>query len=144
MARTRREPGPGTRRVEERLVEGARAFVTIGPEHPTWSAGQTADGEEVDGDLGLRGGEFVRVEPPRDASDEDVASVKRAAEKLGAIKVVVLPRRRASIVQATREKKPHRKAREVVAELVRDANVPEEDRAALSELTEAIMSKCKL
>ena len=145
MARTRRGAGVDSRRVEERLVEGARAFVTIGPEHRTWDAGKVDEnGDVVEASLDVAPGSFVRVEPPPGASDEDVASVRAACEKLGAIRVVVLPRRRAAVVTAPREKRPHRKAREVVGELVKEANLPEEDRAALSELTEAIMSRCGL
>ena len=139
MARTRREevPEPGFQ-VVEKLVEGARAFVTIGPEHPTWGGERAADGEEQCTDLGLRGGEFVRVEPPGDASDEDVADVRRAAEKV-ALRVVVLRRRRAQVLTAPREKRPHRRARDVVHALVEDANV--EDRPALAALCEGVMSK---
>jgi hypothetical protein len=82
----------------------------------------------------------VRVEPPPDASDEAVASVRRAAEKV-ALKVVVLPRRRAAVVTAPRDKRPHRRARDVVEELVREANLPsEEDRQALAALCEGIMA----
>lgn len=135
MARVRKVPGPGSRRVEERLVEGARAFVTIGPEDPRWTLGWDSSS-----DLTTLGA-FVRLEPPADASDETVAKMKREAERK-ALRVVVLPRRRATAVQAPREKRPHRRAREVVVELVETANV--EDRVALRALCEGAMSKVGL
>lgn len=140
MARTRRDPGVDSRRVEERLVEGARAFVTVGPDAFVW---KVLEAQHLPADLR---GAFVRLEPPGgDAStDEEIARVRRLCEEAGALRVAVLPRRRAATVLAPREKKPHRKAREVVAELVREANVDEADRAALSDLTEGVMAKCNL
>ena len=140
MARTRRGPGVDSRRVEERLVEGARAFVTVGPDAFVW---KVLEAQHLPADLR---GAFVRLEPPGgDAStDEEIARVRRLCEEAGALRVAVLPRRRAATVLAQREKKPHRKAREVVAELVREANVDEADRAALSDLTEGVMAKCNL
>lgn len=141
MARTKRQAGPGTRRVEERLVEGAREFVTIGPEHPTWRPGRfDENGNEIDADVVVPEGAFVRVEPPRDATDDAVAAVREAAKKAGALRVTVLPRRRAAVVRAPKERRPHRRARDVVTELVAEANVREEDRESLRELTEAIMA----
>lgn len=142
MARTRREVPEPEFQVVEKFVEGARAFVTIGPEHRTWDAGKVDEnGDVVEAPLDVAPGSFVRVEPPPGASDEDVASVRAACEKLGAIRVVVLPRRRAAVVTAPREKRPHRKAREVVGELVKEANLPEEDREAVRALCEGVMAK---
>ncbi len=134
MARARRELGHVSR-IEERLVEDARAFITIGPDSPLWKLGW-----DTSADANILGA-FVRLEPPPDASDETVAKMKREAERK-ALRVVVLPRRRPAEVLAPREKKPHRKAREVVAELVAEANLPDEGcRAALVELVELIMSR---
>ena len=136
MARTRREASasPGTR-VTVVPVDSPREFVTIGVDHPAWRFG-TAESF----DLRIPRGAFVRLEPPPSASDEVVARVREIAEKV-ALHVVCLPRRRAYVITAQREKKPHRKAREVVAELVGEANVLEADRAALSEFVESVMAK---
>lgn len=136
MARTRREAvsEPGFR-IEEKLVEGARAFVTIGPDDTRWTLGwdSSADVSTL--------GAFVRLEPPPDASDETVALMRREAERK-ALRVIVLPRRRASVVTAPREKRVHRRARDVVGALIAEANLPtEEDRVALRVLCDGVMGK---
>ena len=137
MARTRRDPGVDSRRVEERLVEGARAFVTVGPDAFVW---KVLEAQHLPADLR---GAFVRLEPPGgDAStDEEIARVRRLCEEAGALRVAVLPRRRAATVLAPRERRPHKRARDVVAELVKEANLPEEDREAVRALCEGVMAK---
>lgn len=133
MARTPKAEDPDYR-VEERLVEGARAFVTIGPDAFVWKVLEAQHLPD------LRGA-FARLEPPPEATDEEVARVRRLCDEGQALRVIVLPRRRAAAVLAPREKRPHRRAREVVAELVGEVNIPEEDRAALKELAEQVMSR---
>ena len=133
MARKPREEGAGPgARCEVRAVEGARAFVTFGPEHAAWQGVGAIDSSV----LAVPEGAFVRLEPPPDAEDALIAEVRVCVESQ-ALRVVVLPRRRGAVVQAPREKRPHRKAREVVEELVAEANV--EDRGALREFCEAVI-----
>jgi hypothetical protein len=133
MARTRREEaGPGSS-VEERLIEGARAFVTIGQDAFVWMVLEAQHLPQ-----GLKGA-FVRLEPREVSTDEEIARVRRLCEEGGALRITTLPRRRAAAVLAPREKKPHRKAREIVAELVAESNCP--DREALSILCEGVMSR---
>jgi len=122
----------GGLRIEERRVENAREFVTIGPEHEAWSADPPGTFH-----IGV-GGAFVRIEPPQGASDEAVATARRCAA-VTALRVTVLPRRRAAVVLPPRERRPHRKLREVVLELVEEARV--DDPAALAAFVEKTMAK---
>lgn len=129
------KPGNAAFRCEEREIEGARVFLTVGTQHVAWGEHDTY------GDPRARGA-FVRVEPPADATDEKVAEVRRRCEQIGAVRVQVLPRRNAADVLVPREKKPHPRARDVVMELVAEANAP--DRAALASFVEDIMSRRSL
>jgi hypothetical protein len=129
--------GPGAR-VEERLVEGARSFITIGPDAFVW---MVLEAQHLPPNIK---GSFVRLEPRDVSTDEEVARVRGLCEAAGALRVMVLPRRKGATVLAPREKRPHRRARDVVAELVREANVREEDRSALAEFCETIMSRRSL
>jgi hypothetical protein len=125
--------------MREFFVSGAREFVTFGP--ALWTENPDLGDSEVRCSVSLKGA-FVRLEPPAEATDEQVAKVKRYCEANGAVRVSVLPRRRAAQVVAPTEKRPHRKVREVVAELVDAANV--EDREGLRTTCETIMSKRNL
>lgn len=123
---------PGFRPPREVPVEGARRFVTLGPDWPGWRDDEAEFPPEVEG-------AFVRVEPPPEASEATVEHVRSLAGKL-AVRVSVAPRRRAPAVLAPREKRPHLKAREVVEGLVAE-HPREADRPALSQLCEELMAK---
>lgn len=139
MARTRR-PGPGTRRVEERLVEGARPFFTIGPEAFVWKVLEAEHLGTAIGALVQLRGAFVRLEPPPESTDEEVARVRRLCEEHGAVRVQVLPRRRAAeVLDAPRERRPHPRVRDVVRAMVEEARA--EDRDALRQFTDAVMAR---
>lgn len=129
MARSGPKPGF---RVEERFVENARAFITIRPDDPRWKTGW-----DTSADVSTLGA-FVRLEPPHDASDETVDAMKRAASRK-ALRVFVVPRRRAAVVRAPKEAKPNLKAREVVEQLVAEAHV--DDREELDRLCDEIMAR---
>lgn len=118
-------------RSEERLVADAREFVTIGQEHRCWST----DGWT----LGIPRGAFVRIDPPKDVSDELVEDVREIARDEGAAFVQVLPRRKSTTVLAPRAPVEHRRARDVVLEIIAESNV--EDPAALRDFCDIIMSK---
>lgn len=118
-------------RREVRLVEDAREFITVGPEHDVWRSDPSP--------MSVTDGAFVRLEPPEYASDEHVAALRAALLKGGAVRVAVLPRRRRAAVLAPRERRPHRRAREVVLEMV--AEVDDGDRAAVAAFAEEVMSR---
>jgi hypothetical protein len=115
-----------------RPVDGSVRLETIGPESDSWKY----EPPFVFG--GSYAGCFVRVVPPPEASDEMVTAIRAGFEAAGA-KVVVLPRRRAAVVTTPREKRPHRRAREVVRDMVKSANV--EDRGALGSFVDELMDR---
>jgi hypothetical protein len=117
-------------RCEERLVENARPFFTFDAEHAAWG-GQVAYFE-------VPKGAFVRLEPPEFVDDAQLAGIRDYVASF-AERVVVLPRRRPAEVLAPREARPHRRAREVVLELV--AESPEEGRAELAAFCEEVMAR---
>lgn len=134
MARTRKAPEaePGVR-VREVPIDGTREFVTIGPGHPVWG------GMDAVALLSLpRLGAFVRIEPPPEATEAAVAAVLAWCEQ-NSLRASLVPRRRPSEVVAPREKREHRKARDVVWELVGESGVG--DKGALRDFCEAVMQR---
>jgi hypothetical protein len=127
-----REPGF---QIEVCPVEGAEMLVTIGPLDPIWGS----DGQQQPV---KKFGRFVRVQPPADATDEQIERVRELAILFGfgAVKVVVQPRRRAAVITLPKEgRRLHQTARAVVGQLVDESNV--EDRAALQQFVEQVMGK---
>jgi len=119
---------PGFRSVP---VANARPLVTLGPDHPCWAGIPFG----VDGAI-------VWVVPPESATDEEVAKVVHNAETSGAVKVKVERRRKSRVVLDAKERRPHLRARDVVLEIARAANVP--DRDALVAFCERVMAGVSL
>lgn len=116
------------------FVQDAKRLVTIGPEWVGWTKGD----HELSGDMQ---NVFVRLVPPETASDENVDEARAHFERCGA-KVMVLPRRRAAVVLTPREKRPHRRAREVIDAMVGEANF--EEKAALASFVGELMDQVGL
>lgn len=73
--------------IVRRVELDARNLITIGALHPLWmQARGQAIGEEVVAEIArcVFTGAIVRVQPPADASDEEIAKVKELLEKGGA------------------------------------------------------------
>jgi hypothetical protein len=90
-------------------------------------------------------GAIVRLQPPIDATDEDIARVTRAWAQRGVARVIVLPRPKAALVpeKAAREAPAQAYgAREAVLSLVAESN--SRDRDALQRLCEKIMGEAGL
>jgi hypothetical protein len=145
MARKPRVAGARVHVATEVFIDGAREFFTIGPEAIAWCPPihLAVDDAEIKAIIEKSTGAFVRLEPPAEATEEQVARIKKICEMAGAVRVQVLGRRRAAAVTAPKEKLPHRKAREVVEELVREACYAEKDwdRNALGSFVEEIMAR---
>jgi len=125
----RKKPEPILRgSVEERKVP-ARALVTV-----TSEEGET-DPRRVEWP-----GAIVRIRPKASDTEQRVEEMKRELQRLGAERVVVLPRPRAEVVPE-REKRAQRPedARAAVASLVAESSV--EDRGSLASLCEEIMAR---
>jgi hypothetical protein len=123
---------PGFRSVP---VRNARELVTVGPEHVWWRD----HGAAVPTDWA---GAIVRLRPPEDVEDarlEDIAVFIRAA---GASAVTIERRRGRKVVDAPLERKPHARARDVVAGLAAQANV--RDRERFAAFVDGVMSRAGL
>jgi hypothetical protein len=124
----------GEFRVVEHAVRGAHAMITIGQDNIAW--------REKDLVVPL-GYHFARVQPPADATDFQIARVRKALTDAGVGVVVVQPRPRAQTVTRQQDARPlHSGIREVIEEMVREANTP--DRGALSDLVQREMGKVGL
>jgi hypothetical protein len=100
-------------------------------------------GKAEDGQWKNAEGCFVRVQPPPDVLPQRLADLKRALYVAGAAAVSVQRARRAAVVTQEREpERPSATAREVVLEMVAEANT--KDRAALTERVEKTLGKVGL
>ena len=115
---------------EMREVAGAAEVVTFAPDDAVvWAFADDIDTSEIPK------GAFVRLAPPEDVDEAKLERLRTELAKVAT--VVVLPRRRAAVVVAPREKRLHQNARQVIQLMVAEANV--EDGEALATLTEEVM-----
>lgn len=108
----------------------ARALATTTPDDPVWR-GSPASCEP---------GAIVRLRPPADASDADVARVRAAHERAGAVRCRVEPRAPGAEVLArprSAEKAERRTFREVVMGMAAEAR-PHDREALVAVLDEAL------
>lgn len=119
----------------------SRALVTIEATAALWSAlrtGETTSFPKVNGAI-------VRMRPPADATDEEVAGMRALLEARGAERVIALARPKGDVLPAKLAAKlatAPRGAREVVLGLVEEANA--KDRNKLRELAEKVMAEVGL
>lgn len=145
MARSKRVPESAQAvTVEELPVVGARRLITIEPESPAWTDFDSwsdfpagAKSEFVDA--------IVRLRPPAEATDADVARVADLVRGLAEV-VRVLPRRRVIGHRGTKPsnasvRAPHARIREVVGEVVGEMTV---DAEPLRAFVEGVMGRCGL
>ena len=119
--------------VSQVVFDGASQFVTIGPEDPAWASLETAD---------LPDAAFVRLKPPETATDEQVAALRNALRKRGAV-VRVMPRPRRAILPVSKSTTMVKASvRDVVLKLVSDARCRRPE--ALSQLVESVLSEVGL
>jgi hypothetical protein len=83
-------------------------------------------------------GSFVRVVPPKNATDALVAEVERQVRAAGAAAVKVVRARRDETVTSPKDERPGRTAREVVMDMVRESRSV--DHAALGEACEKALA----
>lgn len=125
--------------IEPRVVdvEGARELVTIGPDAPIWKVDLAGAFRTDD----LCAGKIVRLIPPHDATDEQVAGVRAAVASAAAVRL--MPRRRVAVVVEEKAQgmgtSAHRRARDVVLQMVEEANT--RDRSALRAFCEQVMAR---
>ena len=108
-------------KVEHRGVDAA-GMVTIGQEHPAWANPL---------EMGDVEGQFVRLDPPLNSTDEEVVRMRAQAEDLGAVAVKVLPVRRDAVLSANAvsvEDAPHLAARDVVRAMLAESRSRDPDR----------------
>jgi hypothetical protein len=110
-------------------VEGVRVLLTIGPGDDVWTDGSVPL-------PAVPSGSIVRIEPP-EAADDGVVEQVRMHAAATALSARVLPRRRAAVVVAPKDHRPHASARNVVCQMATEANVA--DRFALQEVLDRIM-----
>jgi hypothetical protein len=115
----------------------AVALVTIGQEHPAW---------EDPLQLGNVKDAFVRLDPPLNWSDEDVARLKAMVRDEGALAVKVLSIRRDEVVfredRAVPVEEAPKSARALVLELAEGAN--SQDRERLVTVLEGTLTRAGL
>jgi hypothetical protein len=145
MARAKKQQAPkreqnGGARFEARPIVSVRPLVRV---HSTGEAWTNVDAIALTLPAGMTAGSIVRLDPPADATDELVAAVREAFVVAGAAAVRVGERPKSVVVTPRGDeiRPAPRDVRQVVAELVAEANLADPARDDLGSLAEDIMSK---